>query len=499
MSRLVLHQATVLLEKPLTLSVDICGGMFPRLDPLNHLKKYRGGFDVTNMHYWSSLAYTGIWGYIIAASCLIFGVGSVIWQHYNWRYELKKTTFNPSLDKLHSVSVYCMIQFSILLLGASGVILWENDRLVHELKKTGGILVSTVDQVTLQVDGAINMIPLSNISPMANQDMAKSTLSACNNLGDTFRNLTQNVKSHMSHAYKIFDIVNIVVSMVASLMILMVIIGIGSIFQCWHTFLSFMCFGAVFTLVASWMIAGIGFAVAILVVDGCQAMQSYNKSPLSSSITHLLPCLTPQRATEVLSGVKKAIKTVIHGSNSWVDVLNMQERKLVERHRLSHPTIVPHICDPYGPEPEFIPMECSPAEGSFVQFVEDYKKYCCLSDDINDCFKKSTPIPKFAFLDATRAMNATKNVYMILPTIFHIITCDFMKLMFEEIIKQHCMPLKKCLTMLWVSFVSASLLLMLLLFCIIYIKYKLFNTPNLISDVGNSKNKITLSFCKPDV
>ncbi|XP_073385329.1 uncharacterized protein [Physcomitrium patens] len=245
MSRLVLHQATVLLEKPLTLSVDICGGMFPRLDPLNHLKKYRGGFDVTNMHYWSSLAYTGIWGYIIAASCLIFGVGSVIWQHYNWRYELKKTTFNPSLDKLHSVSVYCMIQFSILLLGASGVILWENDRLVHELKKTGGILVSTVDQVTLQVDGAINMIPLSNISPMANQDMAKSTLSACNNLGDTFRNLTQNVKSHMSHAYKIFDIVNIVVSMVASLMILMVIIGI------------------VFTLVASWMIAGIGFAVAM--------------------------------------------------------------------------------------------------------------------------------------------------------------------------------------------------------------------------------------------
>lgn len=70
---------------------------------------------------WSkqSLAYTGIWGYIIAASCLIFGVGSVIWQHYNWRYELKKTTFNPSLDKLHSVSVYCMIQFSILLLSAS--------------------------------------------------------------------------------------------------------------------------------------------------------------------------------------------------------------------------------------------------------------------------------------------------------------------------------------------------------------------------------------------
>ncbi|XP_073396203.1 uncharacterized protein [Physcomitrium patens] len=432
MSRLVLHQATVLLEKPLTLSVDICGGMFPRLDPLNHLKKYRGGFDVTNMHYWSSLAYTGIWGYIIAASCLIFGVGSVIWQHYNWRYELKKTTFNPSLDKLHSVSVYCMIQFSILLLGASGVILWENDKLVHELKKTGGILVSTVDQVTLQVDGAINMIPLSNISPMANQDMAKSTLSACNNLGDTFRNLTQNVKSHMSHAYKIFDIVNIVVSMVASLMILMVIIGIGSIFQCWHTFLSFFYLGCI--------------------MDDC-----------------------------------------------WNWFCCCHERKLVERHRLSHPTIVPHICDPYGPEPEFIPMECSPAEGSFVQFVEDYKKYCCLSDDINDCFKKSTPIPKFAFLDATRAMNATKNVYMILPTIFHIITCDFMKLMFEEIIKQHCMPLKKCLTMLWVSFVSASLLLMLLLFCIIYIKYKLFNTPNLISDVGNSKNKITLSFCKPDV
>jgi hypothetical protein len=37
----------------------------------------------------------------------------------------------------------------------------------------------------LQVDGAIDLIPLANIGPIANQEIAKKFLSACNNLPNT--------------------------------------------------------------------------------------------------------------------------------------------------------------------------------------------------------------------------------------------------------------------------------------------------------------------------
>lgn len=95
--------------------------------------------------------------------------------------------------------------------------------------------------------------------------------------------------------------------------------------------------------------------------------------------------------------------------------------------------------------------------------MQDYEKYRCGTDDIEACLASSTPIPNFAFVEATQAMNATKNVYMILPTIFRVITCNFVKMTFEEILMHQCGPLKGSLTVLWVAFVIASMAMMPLL------------------------------------
>lgn len=95
--------------------------------------------------------------------------------------------------------------------------------------------------------------------------------------------------------------------------------------------------------------------------------------------------------------------------------------------------------------------------------MQDYGKYRCETDDIEACLASPTPIPNFAFIDATEAMNATKDVYLILPTIFRIITCNFVKITFEDILMHHCGPLKGVLTVLWVSLLIASVAMMPLL------------------------------------
>ena len=95
--------------------------------------------------------------------------------------------------------------------------------------------------------------------------------------------------------------------------------------------------------------------------------------------------------------------------------------------------------------------------------IQDYGKYRCETDDIEACLASPTPIPNFAFMDATEAMNATKDVYLILPTIFRIITCNFVKITFEDILMHHCGPLKGVLTVLWVSLLIASVAMMPLL------------------------------------
>ncbi|KAH6776483.1 hypothetical protein C2S52_014044 [Perilla frutescens var. hirtella] len=46
-----------------------------RIDHLNSLKKHIGGYNVTNNHYWSSTAFTGIFGYAITLIWLLCGLG----------------------------------------------------------------------------------------------------------------------------------------------------------------------------------------------------------------------------------------------------------------------------------------------------------------------------------------------------------------------------------------------------------------------------------------
>ncbi|XP_061354973.1 uncharacterized protein LOC133299520 [Gastrolobium bilobum] len=45
-----------------------------RFDPLNNFKKYRGGFDISNKHYWSSVVFTGVYGYAIGVLWLLSGL-----------------------------------------------------------------------------------------------------------------------------------------------------------------------------------------------------------------------------------------------------------------------------------------------------------------------------------------------------------------------------------------------------------------------------------------
>ncbi|CAK9217369.1 unnamed protein product [Sphagnum troendelagicum] len=198
-------------------------------------------------------------------------------------------------------------------------------------------------------------------------------------------------------------------------------------------------------------------------IDSCQAMEAYDQNPHNSSIARLLPCLTPLAGAEALSGAKKAIKTVIKRSNNAVDLLNHQEERMAASGDIDHPTFLPHVCDPFGPEPELLPRECSSAEGSFANFEDDYGKYRCESDDIEACLATPTPIPNFAYMEAMQAMNATKDVYTTLPTVFRVITCNFVKVTFEDILEHHCAPLKVGLTVLWIAFIIASMALMPLL------------------------------------
>jgi hypothetical protein len=45
-----------------------------RIDPLDHFRKYKDGYNLKSKHYWASVIFTGIYGYAIAAAWTLLGL-----------------------------------------------------------------------------------------------------------------------------------------------------------------------------------------------------------------------------------------------------------------------------------------------------------------------------------------------------------------------------------------------------------------------------------------
>jgi hypothetical protein len=45
-----------------------------RIDPLDHFRKYKDGYNLKSKHYWASVIFTGIYGYAIAAAWTFLGL-----------------------------------------------------------------------------------------------------------------------------------------------------------------------------------------------------------------------------------------------------------------------------------------------------------------------------------------------------------------------------------------------------------------------------------------
>ncbi|CAK9219290.1 unnamed protein product [Sphagnum troendelagicum] len=129
-------------------------GRIPRLDPLHKFKRYTGGFNVTNVHYWSvgpsttttpSVAFTGIWAYTMAIVCLLCGVLLLVWQTYTSNdTSFKEEVLLPESKAGHRVPVCCILQFGVLVLSASHPFLCSTSLLSQLLHRSPFIMKITV-------------------------------------------------------------------------------------------------------------------------------------------------------------------------------------------------------------------------------------------------------------------------------------------------------------------------------------------------------------------
>jgi len=91
-----------------------------RIDPLDGLRKYEGGYNITDKHYWSSTIFTGRSGYMIAALWVICGViflGTILVSKiFCTKRKERYTDFDYFLERYQILTVILCIILAVFVM-----------------------------------------------------------------------------------------------------------------------------------------------------------------------------------------------------------------------------------------------------------------------------------------------------------------------------------------------------------------------------------------------
>ncbi|KAL0387991.1 UNVERIFIED_CONTAM: hypothetical protein Sradi_2680900 [Sesamum radiatum] len=93
-----------------------------RVDPLDHLKKYRGGYNITNPHYLGSTVFTGIYGFALAALWLLCGLGYGVFRLV-MIICCKSRKKHKKREDSHMQCLLLALVFTLLAIAACGLVL----------------------------------------------------------------------------------------------------------------------------------------------------------------------------------------------------------------------------------------------------------------------------------------------------------------------------------------------------------------------------------------
>ncbi|KAK4381066.1 hypothetical protein Sango_3003500 [Sesamum angolense] len=307
-----------------------------RVDPLDGLKKYRGGYDITNKHYWSSTVFTGIHGYAIAVLWLLCGLGYggflLVTRSCKSRRELKKRS--PCLKQdCYLQPLLFVVVFTILAI---------------YIVTTVMISLTLVAVIALLVSGILK-----------------------------FRRARQ-----------------------------------------------------------------------VFVGDTCTALESFQQNPYNNSLSSILPCDELLSAESVLDDVSVGIYDLVNEVNSNIS--------------RSYGNIV-QICNPFSPPPmyEYQPWNC-PATSIRIGDIPQVLRLLACPDTEGQTCNGGILVPA-GYYNAVEAYTTSIQKFLdVYPGMDSLVQCETVEDAFDEILDEHCSPLKRYVRMVWAALVALSVIMVAL-------------------------------------
>lgn len=429
-----------------------------RVDPLNSLKKYRGGYDITNKHYWSSTVYTGIPGYalgVVWLLCgLVYGVFLVATTYCcTSSRKLKKKRRSPCHQRRYIWHILLGTFFTILTIIATGLVLGGNAKFHSRAKIVVDIVIDTADEASETIyntTGAMKDMSSNLAAANAGGEASQFLSSTSLRLDSRAADIQRQAKKNRSAIHKGLEILYIVTTVIISVNLVAVIalsvLGVLKFRRPLHLLIIF-CW---LVTVLCWFFFGAYFFIGKFAGDTCTALEDFQQDPYNNSLSAILPCDQLLSAQSVLSDVSAGVYNLVNEVNA--NISRIQGSSYF------------HICNPFSSPPQYSyqPDNCSPDALRIGDIPQLLRLITCIDAENGVC-NGGIPIRgrDFRAVEAyTRSIQTLLNAY---PGMESLVECQTVKDTFSIILDKHCKPLKRYVRMVWKSMVFLSTVMVALL------------------------------------
>ncbi|KAK8921576.1 hypothetical protein KSP39_PZI020019 [Platanthera zijinensis] len=428
-----------------------------RIDPLDHLKKYKGGFNITNKHYWSSAVFTGKFGYVVGAAWLVGGLIyaavrliSLICFSKKGGYERKRRN---SFKRGSNFYLIFAVLFTLLAIIASGVALGGSSKFHSRAIKVKNVVVDTANNASGTIYTVTEAVEiLQNDTQLSQNAEDSSSLElASKRLNDEARRIERKAERIMYWVSKGLNILNAVTIATVSLNIVAILALLVSgalrlprvvrmlIILCW--LLTFLL----------WVYFGLYYFFGKFAGDVCIALDEYKQNPENSTLSSILPCNDRGSAETTLYDVSERVHDLIQQVNSNITSL-----------KPSFPELK-YICNPFSGPPEYNYQaeNCSSETITIGQIPQVIENFACSESDEGGC-KPGEFIPAHVYDDVRLYTKSMQDILDSYPVMKSLINCQLVKDAFSIILFNQCQPLKKYVHMSWASLAVLSTFMVIL-------------------------------------
>ncbi|KAI3796107.1 hypothetical protein L1987_38771 [Smallanthus sonchifolius] len=433
----------------------LAGSRTNRPDVLSRFRRYHGGWDITDKHYWASVGFTGAAAFILAILWFVFfGLAMIIHHFCGWRLNIK------GIDSRFSQMTCLILLVIFTCAAATGCILLSvgQDEFHGEAMNTLNYVVDQSDytvQTLINVTGYLSLAKTVNVAQFYLPSDVKDSIdklnidlnSASNTLGRKTHQTSRKIRT-------VFDAVRSSMITVAIVMLLVSVLGLYLSILGHRNAIHIFIIGGWLLVVVTSILCGVFVILNNAVFDTCLAMEQWvDHQNAETALSNILPCVDQRTTNQTLYKSKQVINDLGNIVNGFIgSYANSYGVPLgnTNYYNQSGP-LMPYVCSPY--DSQLQERNCSSEEVSMSNASLVWQNYTCTISESGLCTTTGRLTPDM-YQQLIGAVNISYALQHYTPPLLSFQDCNFVRETFTTITSNHCPRLQHRLLM-----VNASLAL----------------------------------------